>query len=110
MLKYIIGIPLFGLTYMVAYYLFIAIVFFLGDTGPNPPVAVQLPVTVIYFVLRFPFGYFVYVNHPFVNWLQKPISHEGIIDWADFLNAIFWGAVITWTIGFLRRRRKQPEA
>src|SRR5262245_28847125 len=106
MLKYILGIPVFGLLYLTVYFVFVAVVFFLGDTGASPSGPLGIVVQISFLVLSFPLGYLKYLNHPFVNLLKEPITHNDVIDWVDLLNAIVWGAIITWTIEFLRRRRR----
>jgi hypothetical protein len=106
MLKYILGIPVFGALYLFACFLFFALVFFLGDTGVSPQGPLGVAASIGFAVLKFPFGYLTYVQGPLGRWFEEPITHNGIIGRSEVFNAIVWGAAITWATGFFRRRRK----
>src|SRR5437660_1144122 len=108
MLKYLVGIPVFGFLYYIVYITVTGLTIALGDTG-EPPAPISIALSIPLLVLDFPFGYLGRID-PVVDWLKVRISDNGVIYLFGVLNAVVWGAAITWAVGFVRRRVKRPTA
>jgi hypothetical protein len=106
-LRYLLGTPVFGFLYLCVYYVVVVTLFLFGEVTPPPPALLGKLLLIALAALKFPFGYFHELEQLPVNWLDGLLGDTSFITPADLINAVFWGAAITWASGFLRKRLKR---
>lgn len=122
-LRYLIGVPAFGLLYVIVTYSFWMVTFAIGDTkwgSQEDSHFLTVPLEVVSAVLAFPSMFpwdFLGVSGEATvlgEWLNghlkltderaMELGLDGHMVLALAINAVFWGIAATWTVGFVSKR------